>query len=173
MYALVHPFVQLVLLRLKPQDLPPSPLLMGLTLVAHFVLGTALFLLLFKLPALQSVLASATGTILLCVMTLSLLYLNRLQARAVQVITALAGADVLVSVASLPVSTWLQMALASGASGELPGMLFLLLLGWNLTVAGHVLRHALSAPLSLGLLVAVAFYIVSVNILRALFPGIA
>lgn len=170
-YALVHPFVQLTLLRLKPQDLPYSPVLMGLTLAAHYVLGVSLFL--FRLPLLQSLLAAATGTILLCALAVSLLYLNRLQARAVQTVTALAGADVVVSVAALPVTAWLHGALSSGAASGLPGLLFLLLLAWNLTVAGHVLRHALSAPLPLGLVIALVFYVVSVNILHALFPGMS
>jgi len=170
-YALVHPFVQLVLLRLKPQQLPCSPLLMGLTLAAHYLLGVALFL--FRLPLPDSLLAGAASTALLCAMTVSLLYLNRLQARAVQAVTAMAGADVVVSIAALPVTAWLHGALDSGAASGLPGLLFLLLLGWNLTVAGHVLRHALSAPLPLGLAIALVFYVISVNILHALFPGMA
>jgi len=170
-YALLHPFVQLVLLRLKPQDLPWSPVLMGLTLAAHYLLGVTLFL--FRLPLPHALLAAAASTALLCAMTVSLLYLNRLQARCVQTVTAMAGADVVVSVAALPVTAWLHGALSDGAASGVPGLLFLLLLGWNLTVAGHVLRHALSAPLPLGLVIALVFYVVSVNILHALFPGMS
>ena len=171
MYALLHPFVQLVLLRSKPQDLPYSQVLMGLTLGAHFLLGVTLFL--FRLPLLDALLAAAASTVLLCLMTVSLLYLNRLQARCVQAVTAMAGADVMVSIAALPVTAWLHGELSSGAASGLPGLLFLLLLGWNLTVAGHVLRHSLSAPLPLGLVIALVFYVVSVNILHALFPGMS
>ena len=47
-YALVHPFVQLALLRRRPQDFPWSPLLLGLVLLAHWVLGIVLFS--FRLP---------------------------------------------------------------------------------------------------------------------------
>jgi len=170
-YALVHPFVQLALLRLRPQDLPWSPVLLGLTLCVHAVLGVVLFL--FRLPLLESLLAAIASTTLLCVLTVSLLYVNRLQARAVQTVTAMAGADVVVGIAALPVTAWLHGSLDEGAASGLPGLLFLLLLGWNLTVAGNVLRHSLSAPLPLGIVIALVFYVISVNVLHALFPGMA
>ncbi len=171
MYAIVHPFVQLALLRIRPQDLPHSTLLMGLALGAHLLLGVMLFA--FRLPPLQALMAAATGTVLLCAMTVSLLYLNRLQARILQTLTALAGADVVVGMAALPVTAWLHGSLDDGAASGMPGLLFLLLLGWNLAVAGHVLRHALSAPLPLGIVIALVFYVLSVTVMQALFPGMA
>ena len=169
MYALVHPFLQLALLRLRPQDLPHSLLLLSLALTAHWMLGVLLFA--FRLPAPKAILAGLVGTLLLMVMTVSLLYVNRLMARAVQTLTAMAGVDVVVGVAALPVSAWLHGNLESGAASGMPGLLFLLLLGWNLAVAGHVLRHALNAPLPLGIVVALVFYVISVTILNNLFPG--
>jgi hypothetical protein len=170
-YALVNPFVQLSLLRLKPQDLPYSPLLMGLMLAAHWVLGVVLFA--FRLPPAQALAAALVGTVLLCAMTVSLLYLNRMPARAVQTVTAMAGADVVVGIAALPVTAWLHGSLTDGAASGIPGLLFLLLLGWNLAVAGHVLRHALNAPLPLGIVVALVFYVLSVTTLNSLFPAMS
>ncbi len=171
MYALVNPFLQIALLRLRPQDLPVSTLLMGLTLGGHVLLGVVLFA--FRMPLPEALLAAVTGTALLGAMTVSLLYVNRLQSHWLQTLTALAGADVVVGMAALPVTAWLHGSLDEGAASGLPGLLFLLLLGWNLAVSGHVLRHALSAPLPLGIVVALVFYVLSVTIMQALFPGMA
>ncbi len=171
MYALVHPFVQLALLRNRPQDLPWSPLLLALVLAAHALLGVVLFS--FRLPLAQALGAGLAGSALLAVMTVSLLAVNRLMPRAVQTLTALAGADVVVGIAALPVTAWLHGDLEGGAASGLPGLLYLVLLGWNLAVAGHVLRHALDAPLALGVVIALVFYVLSVSVLNGMFPGIA
>jgi len=170
-YALVHPFLQLVLLRNRPQDFPWSPLLLALVMAAHALLGIVLFS--FRLPLPDALGAGIAGSALLAVMTVSLLAVNRLLARAVQVLTALAGADVVLGVAALPITVWLHGDLEGGAASGLPGLLYLVLLGWNLAVAGHVLRHALDAPLPLGLVIALVFYVLSVTLLNGMFPGIA
>lgn len=169
MYALVQPFVQIALLRLKPQDLPWSPLLLGITLAAHVALGAMVFA--FRLDPVRALGAGLAGTALLAAMTASLLYVNGLGARTTQTLTALAGADVVIGVAALPVTAWLHGYQDEGAASGLPGLLFLLLLGWNLGVAGHILRHALNAPLPLGIVIALVFYVLSVNVLHAMFPG--
>ena len=67
-------------------------------------------------------------------------------------------------------SLWLHDA--QDASEPSPAFMILLLavLGWSLTVSAHILRHALSAPFYLGLIVAVAFYWISVRILGSIFP---
>jgi len=168
-YALLQPFLRIALLRGKPQDLPWSPLLMWLVLAVHLAMGTAAFAL--RLDGLSALAAGVASTALLVAMTASLLYANRKPARVIQAVTALAGADVVVGLAALPVSAALHADLGPEAASGLPGLLFLVLLGWNLAVAGHVLRHALDAPLPLGIVIALVFYVLSVNVLHTLFPG--
>ena len=67
-------------------------------------------------------------------------------------------------------SLWLHDA--HNANEPLPvlGLLLLAVLGWSLAVSAHILRHALSAPYYIGLLISVAFYWISVSILSTLFP---
>jgi hypothetical protein len=170
-YALVHPFVQLALLRRRPQDFPWSPLLLAMVLAAHWLLGVVLFS--FRMPVASAVAAGLVSSTLLCVLTSSLLAVNRLLPRLVQTLTALAGADVVVGVVARPVTAWLHGDLEGGAASGVPGLLYLLLLGWNLAVVGHVLRHALDAPLPLGVVIALVFYVLSVSIMNGMFPGIA
>ncbi|MFT5172433.1 MAG: hypothetical protein ACI8W7_000597 [Gammaproteobacteria bacterium] len=171
MYALLHPFVQIALLRCKPQDLPASTLLLKLALSAHVVLGVFMFTSRLALP--QALLAGAVSTLVMCVLVASLLFANRRSARIVQTLTAMAGSDVVVGIAALPVTSWLQAPLDGASASGLTALLFLLLVAWNLIVAGHVLRHALSSPLPLGVVLALVLYMISVNVIHALFPGMA
>ena len=168
MGALIHPFVQICLLRLRPQDLPSSAALLVLVLLAHTVIGVAVAAV--NLGFGQAVAAGVIDTALLCGLTTGLLVLSNLRARAIQTLTALAGAGSIIGIVAYPVSLWIQDA--HDASQESPALALLLLsvLGWSLVVSGHILRHALSAPYYLGLLVSVAFYWISVKILGGLFP---
>jgi hypothetical protein len=168
-YALVNPFVQIALLRYKPQDLPASLFLLKLTLSAHALLGVVMFT--SRLSFGQAVLAGITSTLLMCALTASLLFANRRSARTLQTLTAMAGSDVVVGVAALPVTAWLHGTATGAAASGLPGLLFLVLVVWNLVVAGHVLRHALSSPLPLGIVLALVLYMLSVNVIHTLFPA--
>ena len=171
MYALVHPFVQIALLRMKPQDLPWSPLLLWLALAAHWLLGVVVNTFRMALPG--AVLSALLGTLLLAALTASLLYLNRLGNRLMQTLTALAGTDVVVGFVLLPVFASLHGNVERSAAGGVPGLLLLMLLAWSLAVTGHVLRHALGAPFPLGVVIALVFYVISVTVINALFPGVA
>ena len=169
MYRLVAPFVQIALLRSKPQDLPASMFLLKLTLLAHILLGVLMFTSRLSLP--QSLLAGIASTLIMCALTTSLLFATRHSGRTVQTLTAMAGSDVVIGVAALPVTAWLHGTLDEAAGSGLASLFFLLLVAWNLIVAGHVLRHALSSSLSLGVVLALLLYIFSVNVMHMLFPA--
>jgi len=169
MYALVNPFVQIAFLRCGPQDLPASMFLLKLTLAAHALLGVLMFA--NRLSLVQALLAGAISTLVMCALTASLLFANRRSARIVQTLTAMAGSDVVVGIVALPVAAWLHGTVDGAVASGLPGLLFLVLVVWNLVVAGHVLRHALSSPLPLGIVLALVLYMLSVNVMHALFPA--
>jgi hypothetical protein len=174
-YTLIKSFVDLALLRIAPQDLPASPFLLQLLLALHALIGALHFMQ--GNDALTALIAGLSGTAVLAALTATLLYLNGLRQRLVQTLTALAGVDVVIGVLSLPLSGWLRRA--AEASAQQPpatgdGAATILLLGlllWNLGAAGHVLRHALSAPLAMGVVLALIFYVVSMTCLSLLLPG--
>lgn len=168
MYALVHPFVQIALLRTRPQDLPGSHLLLALSLGAHFVMGCVIYA--FLLSSAEAVAAALVSTTMLVVLVGSLLYINRVITRAIRTMTALAGVDVVIGVAALPVMAWLNTdADAVRASGP-ASLLQVVLLFWNFAASGHVLRHALGAPFPVGIVVALVFYVLTLSVLVSLFP---
>lgn len=168
MLALVKPFLAICALRLGPQDLPTSSVLLGVTLVAHTVTGILLSTV--SLPAGTAVLAGFTDTILLCALTASVLFLQRKGIRLYQTLSALAGAGALIGIIALPATSWLHSARETGDDTAMPALMLLVLIGWSLVVTGHILRNALSTLFILGLLLAMFFYWLSINILNTLFP---
>ncbi len=168
MLALVKPFVQLCLLRIGPQDLPASLVLLGLALVAHTLTGIVVSLMF--LPTGAALASGLVGTTLICILTLSALYVQRLRERVCQTLTAMAGAIALIDVTGIPILGWLEDVQRSGGNPGTPTLLLLLLTAWSLTVQGHILRSALSTRFIVGLTLAIFFFWVSYNVMRTLFP---
>ena len=168
MGTLIHPFVQICLLRMKPQDLPSSGTLLALVLTAHTVMGVAVAGVNLRFG--QALAAGVIDTALMCGLTAGLLMLRTLRERTVQTLTALAGAGAVIGFVAYPVSIWLHHAHQANEPAPAPGVLLLGVLGWSLAVSAHIFRHALSAPFYIGLLISVAFYWISVRILSGLFP---
>ncbi len=161
-YAIINPFLQIALLRQPPQNLPCSGLLLGLVLTGHLLLG--LVLLLFLYPIQYALIAAATGTALLCALSYTLLSMNGVRNRFIQTLSALAGTDILIGLLTIPVIT---LGTSSPAS-----LLSLLIHAWNLTVAGHILRHALSVTALQGFVFALIFFMVTIMAMGSILPPV-
>ena len=168
MGVFIRPFVYICLLRMKPQDLPSSSILLALVLLAHTLMGVIVSAVNLRFD--QALAAGIIDTALLCGLTVALLMLQKLRERTVQTLTALAGAGSVIGFLAYPVSLWLHDADVENEPSPALVAFLLAMLGWSLAVSGHILRHALSAPYYLGLLVSVAFYWISVQVLNSLFP---
>lgn len=165
--TLVRPFVEICLLRRGPQDLPNSAVLLAIVLVAHTVMSMLLSAV--TLDVWNALLAGITDTILVSVLTGTLLYLHRLKARIVQTITAMTGTGAIISLVAIPLFIWLHGAQQSGAGNPVAALLVLGLIAWSLGVSGHILRHALSIPYVLGIVIAFAFFWISHSVFSSLF----
>lgn len=172
MLQLVYFFVDLCLLRRKPQDLPASTTLFGL------VLGVALLGgLLLSVTAGASLLAGIGQTALDLILMLGVLHVAlkamKKQARYLQTATALVGADAVVGfVALVPVSLARPALGAEPAADVLfAGLLFLALVAWSVLIVGHILRHAFDLPLAQGVIIAIAFDVFSFVVVSALTQG--
>ena len=168
MGALIHPFVQICLLRMKPQDLPASGTLLAVVLVAHTVAGVAVAAVNLRFD--QALAAGVIDTALMCALTAGLLMLRTLRERTVQTITALGGAGAVIGFVAWPVSLWIRNAQQADEPSLVLGVVLLAVLGWSLTVSAHIFRHAISAPFYIGLLISIVFYWVSIRVLSSLFP---
>jgi len=171
--ALVYFFIDLCLLRRKPQELPASPALFGLVL-AVAVLGGSLL----SVTAGASLMSGLGQTLLDLLLMLGVLHVAlkalKKDARYLQTATALVGADAVVGfVALLPVSLARPVAEGADPGGDmlLAGLLFLALVAWSVLVVGHILRHAFDLTLAQGVVIAIAFDVFSYVVIGALTQG--
>ena len=164
--ALVRPFVSICLLRLRPQDLPASSLLLALAILIYVACTTIAHAAL--LSPMDALLGGIVDSVLLCGLTLSLLLLHRRWARAVQTLTAMAGAGAVMTLAAMPFLAWKVSVLRAGGPVGLEMVCVAAIVLWNLAVIAHVLRHALSTSYLGATLIAVIMYLLSSQILSAM-----
>ncbi len=170
MLAIARPFVAMCLLRLGPQDLPASPFLLGIALVAHVGLGTLVTALHYPFPTAFAV--SVTATLLIGILAFVLLSARGLTERFFQTWAAFAGTGAVLEAVSLPLVVLLgtnEPAGAASAAGVLLAIAWLALLVWIWVVGGHILRHALSVRLTAGIGISMALFWFSTLVIHQLF----
>ena len=165
MHALITLFVDLCLLRAKPQDLPSSKFLMLLCIGCYLLLGFALSIQEqgFSMAALTAM--TDTG-LLVGLIYLGLSIKNSLP-RSLQTITALTGTGALFEFVSWPLVSFLQTL--GESEGSSLWMILLALVLWNVTVIGNILRHAIEVPLWVGISIALLYIYISLQVMAVLF----
>ncbi len=175
MKLILRKFLDICLLKAGPQDLPSSQFLLGLSLFAYVTIGV--FLTMINVSWGQAIFLVAVDLGLLGGLVYILLWANNLTERLVQVWTALVGTGAIFELIALPLLAWQQKlmvnAQADPASLDETGVIVSSLvlwiaLFWNLIVIGHVLRHALSTLLPIGVALAVAYMYISITLTQNL-----
>jgi hypothetical protein len=156
MIALFNLFLDICLLRKGPQDVPSSAALLQLSLSIYIIAGLVLLL------ALESQVGPALFLVLLDLglltgLTYGLLNMLGRGSRFGQTLTALAGTGALLQLIAWPLLGWLNQTDVQQGTATLPSLLYLALLGWNIVITGHILRHALSTTLAFGVLYAFGY----------------
>jgi hypothetical protein len=160
--ALIQAFWRILLLRAEPQSVPAVPALLWLGLSLHF--GVGLIHALFSMPFSLAAFYALVSTLTMVAVVHGLLLLFRKHARYMQTLTALAGCEALLGLMLLPISMFYYQ---SGGGEELRGLLAILslmVIGWNVALAAHIFRHALSVSSGLGFLYSVAYLIIAVTL---------
>jgi hypothetical protein len=160
---LIKLFFDICLFKKGPQDLPASGLLLGLATLAYLLVGIVL-LGLEATWADAAIQALVEGAMLLGFLFITL-KVTGLMSRFLQTASAMLGCDALISSLAVPLLTWML------TSPEAKGVyLFLLLLMlWHLAVVAHILRHALSRHLGIGLGLAIVYVVASYQVMLLLF----
>ncbi|WP_045223494.1 hypothetical protein [Methyloterricola oryzae] len=164
---LIQLFIDICLFRRGPQDVPASQLLLGLAVLVYLTVGVVLLGL--EGMSMEAVLQALVELLILLGFVWGNLKFLRLQKRFVQTAIAMLGADALISSLAIPPVAW--MAYSAGARGAY--LLLLLLMLWHLAVVAHILRHALSRPLGVGIGLAVVYVVASYQVMLTLFPPAA
>jgi len=168
--AIAIPFIEICLLRRAPQDLPASPVLLGIAVTAH--LGLGILVTALHYPFLTAIGVSLTRTLLLALLAFVLLSARGLGQRFTQTFTAFAGTGAALELIVFPLVALMEGADPGGvsaAAGVLLTIPWLALLVWSWVVSGHILRHALSVHLTAGIGISMAFFWLSALIIHRLF----
>jgi hypothetical protein len=168
--ALISFFLDICLLRRAPQDLPASATLFWLVLAADLLAGLLLGLIAglgFGMGLLQG--AIELG-LLLGVLAAGL-HLTGHPRRFIQSATALLGTSVILSfIATIPLS----LAPAGDQQSDLATLAafgLLVLIAWSVVVNGHIIRHSFGIRLSQGVMIAIAFEVMTIWVMGDLFGG--
>ncbi len=181
MKLLLQRFYEICLLRVGPQDLPASNFLLGLVLLVYMVLGVVLSSV--NLPLSQALITVPVDTALMGLLTFFLLWVRDLPQRFRQVYTALLGTGAFFQILAFPLLVWQQDSLQAfqesgmqeGQTGVFVSTFALwLVVFWNVVVIGHIVRHALSSIMLVGMALAVLYMFISISTnyqLNALLSG--
>ena len=167
MQALIKFFVELALLRRRPQDLPASPVLLLLFAVLNVVLGAANGAKLFG--GFGNALGANLIDLLFSMLVLfALLQIRGHPRRWLQTTSAFLGlgvlAGILMTLVQIPVE-------AVGTPGSV-ALLNLVLIIWLHLALGGVLRHALEVPLALGVVIVLAYTVMSFTLIARIYPPV-
>jgi hypothetical protein len=158
MRQVVQVFLQMLFRRLGPEDLPDSGFLLAVTAVMYVLTQFLLAYVVYgAVPQLFSLVALEIA--LLVAGTWALLLSAGRADRFSQTLTALLGSGALLTVLALPVCIWSLNSQGIGQAG--PSLVLLGIMVWLIMVYGHIFSRSLSRPFGVGLLVAVAYFLLS------------
>lgn len=160
--------LEICLLRAGPQDLPATPQFLAFALIGYFLVDVLMSLLSFPVGAAFAV--SLLDVLLLAAFAQIVLRIVAKPARFNQTLAALAGTGQLLGLLALPLIRGLTAAQAVGEPASGLALAWLAVLIWSLLVLGHILRHALNVSLMTGVGIGVLYSLLSVMIVRAVFP---
>ena len=168
MLPLIGIWFDICLWRAAPQDLPASGFVLSLSLGCYALVSMLVSLGSYGLAGAAQLALLDLG--LLVVFVLSLLYLQDKTARIYQTLSALAGTGSLLGAFALPLVWWLQPGQQPEQVPVLLTLFWLLLLVWNLLVMAHIMRHAVSSSLAVGLGVSLLYVLVSMQMIAVISP---
>lgn len=168
MYSLIRFFLQLSLLRRRPQELPQSVFLLVAVLLADLLVGGLGSAAYFD-GLMRSLLANAVHIVIFGMLLLGTLSYYRFPFRFVQTASAVLGVNVLVGVLFMASDLVLGQFLGLKV---LAAFINLGLLAWVHLAVGHILRHSYEVELWIGILLAIGYSVVGAILVNTLVPPV-
>ena len=167
-FVLLRAFIDIILHRRGPEDLPASRFLLAVILVIYLSIG---FLVIWVsehwLRALSILAVDAT---LYLIFVRLLLLVNGFPNRFLQSATALLGISTVFNAVALPFLFWLEVATDNGVLPLLPYAALIALLIWSLDVSAFVLSRAISKPYVAGVAIVIGYFLFSLLVRGVIFP---
>jgi len=167
MDKLLRAYWNLCLLRIGPQDLPSSRALLGFTLGAYILID--IIISSAELSIGGAIASSTLDTVILLLFAFVSLWVRELGDRTTQALTALAGCGTLIGIIALPLIFWQHQLGVDSGLVYIPGLIIAGLVIWNIAIVGHIMHHALSTSISIGVALAVFYMLISTSIVRSFF----
>ncbi len=175
MTNLINLFVNLCLLKTKPQDLPVSEFLVLLLAAVHLVGGTLVIIVSFG-SFFSALLAQLLDIVLVVLVFKITLQLTGKPERFLQAAAALFGSGILINMVSVPLLLLMPEVSVEGqeaVSGPW-ALLYLILIMWAITIGAHIVRHTFDIPFAAGVIFSVGYFLLINALLQPiLVPGAA
>jgi len=164
-------FLDICLLRKGPQDLPKSTVLLALSLILYAMIDVLLTVQSRSFT--DALIMSFVDVVFLAGVTALILRQHQCLDRLLQTMTALFGTSVLLGIFIFPLvyggldnqyEPWLQQIIV---------LSFLMMLIWNIAVLAHIVRHAISTSMGIGIMIAILYIWMSSLLITMIFPGIS
>jgi len=173
MQSIISLFWNLCLLRTGPEHMPTVGFFVGLVLALNILVSTLVALSAPAEPTLlQAVSIPVVAAAVLAGCTLLILRMKNLGHRFTATITALLGADIIITALSWP----LLLIADPAPSGPVSGFDWLLIIAqlalvfWWVTIAGFIFSRALAVPMPQGVAVAVFIILASLMVTASVVP---
>jgi len=151
-FVIVMAFVDVCLLKRKPQDLPVSTELLAVCLLAYTI-GSFLLALISQ-TMIDALIAGIVEVLLVATMTYILLKIINVPERWLQTTTALSGTGAIFSFIAMPLFFWIDLGSQLKSAGQPAAYLIIVLLVlWNIAVMAHIFRHTFSTSFTAGVFV--------------------
>jgi len=165
---LLNLFVDICLLRARPQNLPSSRTLLWLTGAASLFTGT--LVIIEGLDGLgRALLAQLLDLALLLGLLRLALSATARGGRFRQTASALFGTSTFINMVTMPLQLTMRGDPSSSLFGELAAVLYLIIIVWALLVMGHILRHAFEIRLGAANLIALGYFFMINWLIQTLF----
>lgn len=169
MYALLKLYFNVCRLKAGPQDMPASPALLGVTMVAYLVTG--LLLAITEMPLLASLGQVVLDLLILCAVVWFALSMHQWSNRWQQTVTAITGSGSLLNIIGVPLVQWISRADEAGGDVQTPSLFLLVLLIWSLVVFVHIVRQAIESNAAVAVALGLAYFMLSILLGGLLFPA--
>ncbi len=164
-------FLDICLLKKGPQDLPKSTVLLVLCLFMYTLMDVLLTVQ--SRPFVDALMVSLVDAGFLLGVTSLILRQHQKLDRWHQTLTSLFGTGVILGIFIFPLvfggiqnqyEAWLQQIIV---------VLFLIMVVWNVAVLAHIVRHAISTSMGIGIMIAILYIWMSSLLITMLFPEIS
>lgn len=161
-------FFKLCRLQLKPHQLPYSYSLLAINSLLYMFISVVSALIVFTVE--QSWLYGVLDMLLQIILVSSLLAVMEHQRRIVQTLTALFGANNLLSLLMLPANYFSYQNHTVDNLEGFADVLLLALFLWLMIITAHIMRHAVGGSRLIGLMIAFLIALFSGMVLQQIFP---